>query len=85
MIEVSADIFGVGVAISHGLYAVSDGSVWNETDGVFRWVLSTDQGERVANGMGPARGVNIDSYRAEAYGMLSLLCFLKRLAEFLGQ
>jgi hypothetical protein len=35
--------------------------------------------------MGPARGVKIDSYRAEAYGMLSLLCFLKRLAEYLGQ
>ena len=85
MIEMSADIFGVGVAISHGLCAVSDGSVWNETDGAFGWVLSTDQGERVAKGMGPARGVNIDSYRAEAYGMLSLLSFLKRLAEFLGQ
>ena len=57
MIEVSADIFGVGVAISHGLCAVSDGSVWNETNGAFGWVLSTDQGERVAKGMGPARGV----------------------------
>ena len=52
---------------------------------MIRRALSTDQGERVAKGMGPARGVKVDSYRADAYGMLSLLCFLKRLAEFLGQ
>ena len=85
MTDVSEDIFSTGLAISHGLRAVSDGSVWEETNGAFGWALSTDQGERVAKGMGPARGVKIDSYRAEAYGMLSLLCFLKRLAEFLGQ
>ena len=35
--------------------------------------------------MGPARGVHIDSYRAEAYGMLYVLRFLKRVAEFIGQ
>ena len=85
MVVVSEDIFGIGLAISHGLRAVSDGSVWEETNGAFGWALSTDQGERVAKGIGPARGVKIGSYRVEAYGMLSLLCFLKRLAEFLGQ
>jgi hypothetical protein len=87
IIEVSDDIFRVGVVISRGLLcAVSDGSVWEEVNGAFGWALNTDQCERVAKGMGPARGVNINSYRAEAYGMLSLLYFLlKRLAEFLGK
>ena len=33
--------------------------------------------------MGPARGVHIDSYRAEAYGMLYVLQFLKRLQRIL--
>ena len=77
MVEVSDDIFRAGLAKSYGLRAVSDGSVWEEVNGAFGWALSTDQGERVAKGMGPARGVKIDSYRAEVYGMLSLLCFLK--------
>ena len=85
MVEVSNDNFSVGLALFHGVRAVRDGSVWEEVNGAFGWALSTDQGERVAKGIGPARGVKIDSYRAEAYGMLSLLCFLKRLAEFLGQ
>ena len=32
--------------------------------------------------MGPARGRTLHSYRAEAYGMLSLLRFLLRIKEF---
>ena len=84
-LELASDAFTVGLAISYGIRAVSDGSVWNDNQGAFGWTLSTDQGDRMARCMGPARGVNIDSYRAEAYGMLSILCFLKRLTEFIGQ
>jgi hypothetical protein len=79
------DAFTVSEALSHGLRAVSDGSVWDEHQGAFGWAISTDIGERVAKGMGPARGAAPDSFRAEAYGMLATLCFLKRLAEFTGQ
>ena len=39
MVEVSDDIFGVGLALSHGLRAVSDGSVWEEVNGAFDWAL----------------------------------------------
>ena len=84
-LELASDAYTVGVAISHGLRAVSDGSVWDNNQGAFGWTISTDQGERMARCMGPARGARLDSYRAEAYGMLSALCFLRRLAEFIGQ
>jgi hypothetical protein len=84
-LELASDAYSVGVAISHGIRVVSDGSVWDNNQGAFGWTLSTDQGERMARCMGPARGARLDSYRAEAYGMLSALCFLRRLAEFIGQ
>jgi hypothetical protein len=35
--------------------------------------------------MGPARGAKVDSYRAEAYGMVAILCFLRRLSEYTTQ
>ena len=84
-LELASDAFTVGLAISYGIRAVSDGSVWNDNQGAFGWTMSNDQGDRMARCMGPARGVHIDSYRAEAYGLLSILRFLKRLTEFIGQ
>jgi hypothetical protein len=84
-LELASDAFTVGVELSHGIRVVSDGSVWDDNQGAFGWTLSNDKGERMARCMGPARGARIDSYRAEAYGMLSVLCFLKRLTEFIGQ
>ena len=33
--------------------------------------------------MGPARSSKPNSYRSEGYGLLALLCFLHRLAEFI--
>ena len=33
-------------------------------------------------GMGPAHTASPHAYRSESYGLLSLLCFLRRLAEF---
>jgi hypothetical protein len=43
---------------------------------------ATPNGERVAWGMGPAYGMRPQSYRAEGYGLLSILRFLIRMAEF---
>ena len=67
-------------ALSHGFRAASDGSVRVTTQGAFGWVLSTDQGFQAATGMGPARGP-----RAKGYGLLSILRFLIRVAEFTGR
>ena len=68
--------------LSHGIEAASDGSVRFETQGAFGWMLSNDPGERLASGMGPARGYRPTSYRAEGYGILSLLRFLIQVSEY---
>ena len=41
-------------------------------------------GDRLATGMGPARSSRPNSYQSEGYGMLALLSFLKRLAEYVN-
>ena len=84
-LDLSEDPFTVSDSLAHGVRAVSDGSVWTGNQGSYGWILSTDTGDRLARGMGPARGATVDSYRAEAYGMLTILCFLRRLAEFTTQ
>ncbi|KAI2500299.1 hypothetical protein MHU86_14179 [Fragilaria crotonensis] len=53
--------------------------------GAYGWTLSNDLGDRAVTGMGPAPGAHPNSYRSEAYGMLAMLSFLKRLAEFTYQ
>ena len=35
--------------------------------------------------MGPARSASPHAYRSESFGLLSLLCILRRLAEFTGK
>ena len=80
----ASDAYSIGVALEHGLRAVSDGSTWFQTQGSFGWILSSDTGERLAIGMGPARGPKPNSFRSEGYGMLALLSFLKRIAEFIN-
>ena len=84
-IELAEDPFTVSDALSHSIRAVSNGSVWTKNQGAYGWIISTDRGDRVARGKGPARGATVDSYRAESYGMLTILCFLRRLAEFTTQ
>jgi hypothetical protein len=79
----ASDAYTIGVALEHGLRAVSDGSAWFTTHGSFGWILSSDTGERLAVGMGPASGSKPNSFRSEGYGMLALLSFLKRIAEFI--
>ena len=80
-----ADPRAIGVALDHGIRAVSDGSEWYSTQGSFGWAISDDAGHRVATCTGPARSKTPYSYRSESYGMLSLLCFLKRLSEYINQ
>ncbi len=81
-IEFSTDPRSAALALTYGIRAVSDGSAKFQTRGAFGWSISTDKGERIATGMGPARGARQHSYRAEAYGMLALYIFLHRLAEY---
>ena len=83
--EFESDPFTASDYLAHGLRAVSDGSVWEGNQGAFGWTVSTHGGERFSQGMGPARGATVDSYRAEAYGMLAILCWLSRLAIFTNQ
>ena len=83
--EFPQDPFTASLHLAQGVRAVSDGSVWDDNQGAYGWTISTDRGERTAYGMGPARGAQVDSYRAEAYGMLATLCFLRRLAEYTTQ
>ncbi|KAI2503130.1 hypothetical protein MHU86_11321 [Fragilaria crotonensis] len=84
-VDMSEDAFTVSEVLSHGIQAVSDGSVWTDNQGAYGWMISSDLGDRAVRGMGPARGAKVDSYRAEAYGMLAILCYLRRLAEFTTQ
>ena len=62
---------------------VSDGSVITK-QGAYGWCLSTSDGIRLATGMGPAQGMSPSSYRAEGYGMLSILRFLTHISIFCG-
>ena len=55
--KMATDAYAVGAALEHGIRAVSDGSEWFKTQGSFGcWMLSTDIGERMSSGMGPASG-----------------------------
>ena len=81
--KMATDAYAVGIALEHGIRAVSDGSEWFQTQGSFGWILSSDLGERLATGMGPARSSRPNSYRSEGYGMLALLCQLQHLAEYI--
>ena len=72
-------------ALTQGIRLVSDGSDWDNIQGSFGWTISDPDGGRWATGMGPAHGSRTNSFRSESYGMLSGLCFLRRLLEFTGQ
>ena len=84
MTTLHVDPNAVCEALSRGLRAASDGSVRFLSQGAFGWALSTAQGLQAATGMGPARGPRPSSYRAESYGLLSILRFFIRIAEFTG-
>ena len=78
----SLDPFLVCDTLTHGIRAVSDGSVRYNTQGSFGWVLSTQAGGRTATGMGPACMPTPTLFRAEGYALLSRLLSLHQLKEF---
>jgi hypothetical protein len=80
--RMSTDPFSVCDTLAHGIRAASDGSVCFNTQGSFGWVLSAKDGERMATGMGPARGPRPTSFLAEGYALLSLILFLHRVKDF---
>ncbi len=63
------------------LLAVSDGSSMDGTM-TFGWTMSLPNGQRIASCAGPAPGSKDLSFRAEAYGMLSMVRFLLHLFSF---
>ena len=63
------------------LLAVSDGSSMDGTM-TFGWTMSLPNGQRIASCAGPAPGSKDSSFRAEAYGMLSMVHFLLHLFSF---
>jgi hypothetical protein len=65
--------------------AVCDGSVVL-SQGTFGWVLATSTPPRIlVRCSGPAYGSCMDSFRAEAYGLLSVTTFLHLLTTYLQQ
>jgi hypothetical protein len=63
------------------LYNVSDGSAFN-TSMSFGWAMSLPDGTRLATCSGPAYGSKQSSFRAEGYGMLSLVRFIHHLSQY---
>jgi hypothetical protein len=49
--------------------------------GSFAWIIADGSGNRIARCHGPSFGHKISSYRSEAYGILSVLRYIKRLSE----
>lgn len=76
------DMFSVVTSLLAGFVAASDGSVRYKTDGSFGWIISAIDGARLVSNYGPVRGAFPTSYRAEAYGLLSLLRFIVRALEY---
>lgn len=76
------DMFSVVTSLLAGFVAASDGSVRYKTDGSFGWIISAINGARLVSNYGPVRGAFPTSYRAEAYGLLSLLRFIVRALEY---
>ena len=61
-------------------YIATDGSA-PAGKGSYAWVISDSEGEILAQCHGPVFGAKISSYRAEAYGILSVLRYLLQLSH----
>jgi hypothetical protein len=80
-----SDIFHLLLDPSSNPTAVCDGSVLM-SQGTFGWVLATGNPPRIlVRYSGPAYGSNMDSFRAEAYGLLPLTTFLHLLSTSFQQ
>ena len=66
--------------VSEPTLVASDGSVQGSRAS-FAWVMSTVDGNRFATCVGPALGLKPTSYRAEGYGILSLVRFLHLIKQ----
>ena len=76
------EIFDLLSGPSSSPIAVCDGSVLS-SQGTFGWVLATSTPQRILlQCNGPAYGSNMDSYRAEAYGLLSITTFIHLLETY---
>jgi len=64
-----------------GCWAAADGSVRNNT-GTFGWVVGLKNGTILLRGKGRVFGTPINSYRAEGFGLLSMLVYIRRLFHF---
>jgi hypothetical protein len=61
--------------------ACSDGSAVTQ-EGTYGWALSLEDGTRLAHGAGYVDGHDPRSFRAEGQGMLSVVCFIRRLLQW---
>jgi len=68
---------------SKPILLVSGGGVRSTSVGSFGWVVATSF-TKLWSGMGKARGYPMTSNRAEVYGRLAGLLFLKRYTEFIS-
>ena len=59
----------------------SDGST-PQFVGTFGWMACLPDKTRIVYNKGPAFGSRTTSYRAEAYGMISVLCLILRAFEY---
>jgi hypothetical protein len=66
------------------IYSANDASV-KDYQGSFGWLLSSPDGTITLKCSGPAYGKQMKSYRAEGYGVLSLLRFIYQLYSFCQQ
>jgi hypothetical protein len=80
-IQVSTDI--LKHELTKKLKIASDGSVQDERAS-FGWVIANDKGTRLVSCKGPAYGSRPTSYRAEGYGFLSLVRFIKLVKKAWG-
>jgi hypothetical protein len=62
---------------------VSNGSV-KDRKGAFGWVVRNTKGKIIARGEGTVWGNPMTSYRVEAFGKLTWICFTKRYIEYHG-
>ena len=74
----------VDLLTNNTFLGVSDGSVRFQREGAFGWVISLSTGRRLVRCAGPVFGFKPTSYRAEAYGLLSMLRYLVQLALYCG-
>jgi exonuclease III len=82
-VDLRLDPFEFCVQLQPHFTSGCDGSVIPTTQhSAFGWSIRDERGTTAAQGMGPAPGSKPTSYRAEAYGMLSLMRFLIRMAEY---